>query len=126
LDFKVAKNPVMPVTAIRGRKESKEQKNVAHGYAVLAKMSLGDASLTEGAVPSFEDWVRGTAWRSAMTTHRVAVLEARAPSRRCPHRAVDKYRVSPLAESAPSAPRARDRHVEGSGLCENLLPGGRA
>jgi hypothetical protein len=57
LDFKVAKNPVMPVTAIRVRKESKEQKDVAHRYTILAKMSLRGASLTEGAVPAFEHWV---------------------------------------------------------------------
>ena len=57
LHFKVAEDAVMPVTTIRLRKESKEQKNIAHSYAVVAKMSLGSASLTESTVPAFEHWI---------------------------------------------------------------------
>jgi len=53
----VAEDAVMPVTTIRLRKESKEQKNIAHSYAVVAKMSLGSASLTESTVPAFEHWI---------------------------------------------------------------------
>lgn len=57
LDFKVAKNAVVPVAAIRLRKQSKEQKHISHSYAVLAQMRLGGASLTEGTVAAFEHWV---------------------------------------------------------------------
>jgi hypothetical protein len=54
LHFKVAEDTVMPVASIRFRKESEEQKHVAYGNSVLAKMSLGGTSLTQRTVSVFE------------------------------------------------------------------------